>query len=117
MDNTRNQVPGTVPDHSPPYLWAGVAAAAVGLLYAVTLAPTTAFWDASEYIATTRILGIPHPPGNPLFVVMARSWEALLGAFGLSTAVSVNLFSALMGSLAHGLWFLVAHPHPAPLLR
>ena len=109
MNKRRRKVPRAAPENPPPYRWAGVAAAAVGLLYVVTLAPTTAFWDASEYIATARILGIPHPPGNPLFVVMARSWEALLGAFGLSAAVSVNLFSALMGSLAHGFWFLVAH--------
>ena len=94
---------------SPPYLWAGAAAAVVGLLYAVTLAPTTAFWDTSEYIATAHIMGIPHPPGNPLFVVLARTWDILLGVFGLSTAVRINLFSAFMGALSHGLWFLVVH--------
>ena len=94
---------------SPPYLWAGVTALAIGTLYALTLSPDTAFWDTSEYIATAHTLGIPHPPGNPLFVVLARSWEILLGVFGLSSAVRVNLFSALMGALAHGLWFLVVH--------
>ncbi|MDE2975587.1 MAG: DUF2723 domain-containing protein [Gemmatimonadota bacterium] len=99
----------TTPETSPPYVWAGAAAAAVGLLYVVTLAPTTAFWDTSEYIATAHILGIPHPPGNPLFVVMARTWDIILGIFGLSTAVKINLFSALMGALSHGLWFLVVH--------
>ena len=100
--------PGT-PGGSPPYRWAAAAAAAVGLLYAVTLAPTTAFWDTSEYIATAHILGIPHPPGNPLFIILARTWDILLGIFGLSTAVRINLFSALMGALSHGFWFLVVH--------
>ncbi|MYI07759.1 MAG: DUF2723 domain-containing protein [Gemmatimonadetes bacterium] len=94
---------------APPYLWAGVTALAVGALYALTLAPGTAFWDTSEYIATAHILGIPHQPGNPLFVVLARTWEILLAPFGLSTAVRINLFSSLMGALAHGCWFLVAH--------
>ncbi len=103
------KTPQTTPDSSPPYGWAAAAAAAVGLLYTVTLAPTTAFWDTSEYIATAHILGIPHPPGNPLFIILARTWDILLGVFGLSTAVKVNLFSALMGALAHGLWFLVVH--------
>ena len=93
----------------PPFAWAGVVTLAVGALYALTLAPTTAFWDTSEYIATAHILGIPHPPGNPLFVVLARTWETILGVFGFSPAVSVNLFSALMSSLTHGLWFLVIH--------
>ncbi len=97
------------PGNGPPYLWAGVTALAIGILYAITLAPETAFWDTSEYIATAHILGIPHPPGNPLFVVLARSWEILLSPFGLSSAVRINLFSALMSSLAHGLWFLVVH--------
>lgn len=93
----------------PPYFWAGGVALAVGLLYAVTLGPTTAFWDTSEYIATAHIMGIPHPPGNPLFVVLARTWEIILGVFGLSTAVRINLFSAFMTAMAHGLWFLVIH--------
>ena len=91
------------------YLWAAVATVAVGTLYAVTLAPTAAFWDASEYIATARILGVPHPPGNPLFVLMARAWHVLLEPLGLSTAVRINLFSATASALAHGLWFLVVH--------
>ena len=98
---------GTV--DAPPYLWASVTALAIGILYAITLSPETAFWDTSEYIATAHILGIPHQPGNPLFVVLARTWEVLLAPFGLSSAVRINLFSALMGSLAHGLWFLVVH--------
>ena len=112
--NLKAKRPASKADHAdagnaPPYLWAAVTALAIGVLYALTLAPETAFWDTSEYIATAHILGIPHPPGNPLFVVMARTWEILLGVFGLSSAVRINLFSSLMGALAHGLWFLVVH--------
>jgi hypothetical protein len=95
-----------VPD-APSYLGALIAGTAVFVLYGLTLAPTTQFWDASEYIATAHILGIPHPPGNPLFVLLARSWELLLAVLGLSVAVRVNLFSAFMSAAAHGLWFLV----------
>lgn len=93
----------------PPYGWALAMGAAVFALYAITLAPTTAFWDTSEYIATAHILGIPHPPGNPLFVLLARAWELLLAPTGLSVAVRVNLFSALMGAGAATFWFLVVH--------
>jgi hypothetical protein len=99
--------PGT--DPRPPYGWAALAGLAVFALYAVTLAPTTAFWDTSEYIATGHILGIPHPPGNPLFVVLARAWDILLAPLGLSVAVRINLFSAFMSAAAHALWFLVIH--------
>jgi len=109
MRPRKKEAPQRTPGGSPPYKWAAAAAGVVGLLYIVTLAPTTAFWDTSEYIATAHILGIPHPPGNPLFIILARTWEILLGVFGLSTAVRINLFSALMGTLAHGLWFLVVH--------
>ncbi len=93
----------------PPYLIALGAGLAVFLLYAVTLAPTTAFWDTSEYIATGEIMGIPHPPGNPLFVVLARAWSIILTPLGLSVAVKINLFSAFVSATAHGLWFLVVH--------
>ena len=99
----------TPDDGEPIYIWALIVGLGVGLLYTVTLAPTTAFWDTSEYIATGHILGIPHPPGNPLFVLMARTWELFLAPLGLSVATRINLFSALMGSVAHGLWFLAVY--------
>ncbi|HEX6041419.1 DUF2723 domain-containing protein [Longimicrobium sp.] len=95
--------------HSPPYRWAFAAAVALFALYAFTLAPTTAFWDTSEYIATAHILGIPHPPGNPLFVLLARAWELLLTPFGLPVAVRINLFSAFMSAGAAFFWFLLVH--------
>ena len=92
-----------------PWPAAGLAALGVLVLYTITLSPTTWFWDTSEYIATAHILGIPHQPGNPLFVVLARAWDILLSPFGLSPAVRINLFSVLMSTLAHGFWFLLVH--------
>ncbi|HEY0154063.1 MAG TPA: DUF2723 domain-containing protein [Longimicrobium sp.] len=93
----------------PPYLAALAAAAAVFALYAITLGPTTWFWDTSEYIATAHILGIPHPPGNPLFVLLARAWEVLLSPLGLTPAVRINLFSAFMTAGTMFFWYLVVH--------
>jgi hypothetical protein len=96
-------------DLRPPYGAAALAGLLVFALYALTLSRTTAFWDTSEYIATGHIMGIPHPPGNPLFVVLARAWSVLLSPLGLSVAVRINLFSAVMSAATHTLWFLVVH--------
>ncbi len=93
----------------PPYGAAALAGLLVFALYALTLARTTAFWDTSEYIATGHIMGIPHPPGNPLFVVLAKAWSLVLAPLGLSVAVRINLFSAFMSAASHGLWFLLVH--------
>lgn len=105
--------PAAMPDESavqrPPYLLALAAALAVFALYAFTLAPTTAFWDTSEYIATSHIMGIPHPPGNPLFVLLARAWDVLLSPTGLPVAVRINLFSAFMSAGTTFFWFLMVH--------
>jgi hypothetical protein len=95
------------PDHRdpPPYLAAFVAGLVVFVIYLITLAPTTAFWDTSEYIAAAYTLGIPHPPGNPLFTVLAHVWGALpLGDY----AVRINLFAAFTSAATAGLFFLVA---------
>ncbi|HET6763468.1 MAG TPA: DUF2723 domain-containing protein, partial [Longimicrobiaceae bacterium] len=91
----------------PPYLLALLAAALVFALYAATLAPSTAFWDTSEYITTAHILGIPHPPGNPLFVLFARAWDLLLSPTGLATAIRINLFSSVMSAGTAFFWYLV----------
>jgi len=90
----------------PPYGWAGATALAVLAIYIATLAPTTAFWDTSEYIAAAKVLGIPHPPGNPLFVLLAHVWGLL--PLAEAYAVRINLFAAMTSAAAAGLWFLVA---------
>ena len=83
----------------PSYRAAAVTAAAVLTLYVVTLAPSTAMWDASEYITAAYTLGIPHPPGNPLFVLLGR--VASLLPFG-NVAFRVNLLAAVCSALAAG---------------
>lgn len=90
----------------PPYLWALLTAVVVFAIYLATLAPTTAFWDTSEYIAAAKVLGIPHPPGNPLFIVLAHVFGLL--PLAASYAVRINLFAAVTSAAAAGLWFLVA---------
>ncbi len=90
----------------PPYLWAAVTAVIVFLIYLATLAPTTAFWDTSEYIAAAKVLGIPHPPGNPFFIILAHTFGLL--PLAASYAVRINLFAAVTSAAATGLWFLVA---------
>jgi hypothetical protein len=93
----------------PPYLHAAGASAGALLLYVITLAPTTWFWDTSEYIATAHILGIPHPPGNPLFVAVGKVWSLLLAPTGLDVAVRINLLAAFTSALATGFFFLVTY--------
>ncbi|MEP6591276.1 MAG: DUF2723 domain-containing protein, partial [Gemmatimonadota bacterium] len=84
-----------------------IASLAVLLGYLATLAPSVTFWDAGEFLAAARTLGIPHPPGTPLFVLIAHTW-GLLVPFG-DYAWRLNLLSAVCGAAAAGCWFLVAH--------
>ena len=91
---------------STPYRWAALVGLAVFGIYIATLAPTTAFWDTSEYIAAAKVLGIPHPPGNPLFVIMAHTW-GLLPLAG-EYAKRINLFAAFTSAASAALWFLIA---------
>ena len=91
---------------APPYLWGLLTSIVVFAIYLATLAPTTAFWDTSEYIAAAKVLGIPHPPGNPLFVILAHTFGLL--PLAASYAVRINLFAAATSAAAAGLWFLVA---------
>ena len=91
----------------PPYRLALVVSLAVLAVYTLTLAPTVTFWDAGEFIAAAKVLGIPHPPGTPLFVIITHVWGTLLpfGEFAWRT----NLLSAVLSAGAAGFFFLVAH--------
>jgi hypothetical protein len=73
-------------------------------VYFATLAPGVTFWDAGEFIASARVLGIPHPPGTPLFVILLSTWARLL--WFVPFAMATNLFSALSTAAAVGLTVL-----------
>ncbi|HEY7728624.1 MAG TPA: DUF2723 domain-containing protein, partial [Candidatus Eisenbacteria bacterium] len=83
-----------------------LAAAFAGGIYALTLAPGVTAGDGGELALAARDLGIPHPPGYPLWVLLARL--AALAPWG-ELAVRVNALSALLAALATGaLWLLAA---------
>ena len=89
----------------PPYLLAGLVALGALVLYVLTLAPTTQYWDTSEYLTAAHALGIPHPPGNPLFVILAHAWGLL--PLGDDYARRINLFAAATSAASAGVWFLI----------
>jgi len=66
-------------------------------VYFITLTPTVPFWDSGEFIAVSYILGIPHPPGTPFYVLLGRI--ATLVPLG-NIAQRVNGLSALASALA-----------------
>ncbi len=89
----------------PSYLAAGLTSLGVFILYLITLAPSTAMWDTSEYIAAAYTLGLPHPPGNPFFVLIGRVFTLLPIAPGIATRV--NVLAALASAVSAGAWFLI----------
>lgn len=41
-------------------------------VYLMTMEPSSSLWDCGEFIATSYKLEVGHPPGAPLFMIMAR---------------------------------------------
>jgi tetratricopeptide (TPR) repeat protein len=80
-----------------------ICAAIVSLLaltlYLRTLAPTVTLVDSGELILAARSLGVAHPPGFPLYVMLAHL--ATLVPLG-NVAVRVNFASAVFAALASG---------------
>ena len=73
-------------------------------VYTLTVTHSIPFWDSGEFIATSYILGIPHPPGTPLYVIIGRLFTML--PFG-NVYLAVNWLSALASALAVLFTFLV----------
>jgi len=92
-------------DYRPSYLAATVAGLVVFLLYILTLSPSTAMWDTSEYIAAAYTLGLPHPPGNPLFVLIGRVFAEL--PIAPNVATRINVLAAVCSAGSAMMWFLI----------
>ncbi len=75
------------------------------ITYFMTMAATVSFWDSGEFIATSYILGIPHSPGTPLYVLVGRIFSML--PLSLSVARKVNLLSVTFAALGVLMAYLV----------
>ena len=91
--------------YQPSYIPAAIATVLVFVLYLLTLAPSVAMWDTGEYMAAVKVLGIPHPPGNPFFVLLGHAFASL--PIPVSYAARINIMAALASACSAGLWFLI----------
>jgi len=66
--------------------------------YCSTIEPTGSFWDCGEFIATANKLEVGHPPGAPLFMIVARVFILFGGSNVKMIPVTVNILSALMSA-------------------
>ena len=75
------------------------------VVYILTMAPTTSFWDCGEFIATSVIMGVPHPPGTPLYLLLGNFFSQL-PTFA-DTGARVNLISPIFSAFAVMFLYLI----------
>jgi len=75
------------------------------IVYWSSVAPTTSFWDCGEFIACSRTLGVMHPPGAPLYLLIGRIMTML--PFFKDIGLRVNIFSVIISSFTILLTYLI----------
>ncbi len=72
-----------------------VVFAIAALTYTLTKEARGSLWDCGEFVACAFKLGMPHPPGAPLFTLLGRFFIVLFGDNPQTAANAVNFMSAL----------------------
>jgi hypothetical protein len=75
-------------------------------VYAAGAAPTIYVGDSGELVAAVATLGIPHPSGYPLYVLLGKLWTLAVPVG--SIAYRMSLFSAATGAVACAALYLTA---------
>ena len=75
------------------------------IVYLKTLAVSISLWDCGEFVACSRIFGVAHPPGTPLFIIFGRIFSLI--PFAEDIAYRINLVSALSSAFAVGFSYLI----------
>lgn len=79
------------------------------IIYRLTMAPTVSFWDCGEFIATNHKLMIGHPPGAPLYQIIAHLFT-LLASSPEKIAFWSNMTSVVSASITVGfLYWTLLH--------
>ena len=75
------------------------------IIFYLTKAPSVSFWDCGEFITCAKILGVAHPPGNPLYAIISRIFAVL--PIAADFAVRINLVSVVFSALTALFGYLV----------
>lgn len=76
-----------------------IAFLVAAIVYLSTIEPTASLWDCGEYIATAFKLEVGHPPGAPLFLMIARIAALFAGSDVTQAAKMINSLSGLTSAL------------------
>lgn len=69
------------------------------VIYLLTMEPMVSFWDCGEFIASSYKLQVSHPPGAPLYQLLAKVFMLLAGSNTAMVAWWSNALSAVAGGL------------------
>ena len=75
------------------------------IIYLKTMAPTTSFWDCGEFIACSVTLGVPHPPGTPLFLLLGNVFSHI--PLFSDIGARVNLISPIVSAFSVMFLYLI----------
>ncbi|MCR6719019.1 MAG: DUF2723 domain-containing protein [Chitinophagaceae bacterium] len=67
--------------------------------YMLTREARGSLWDCGEFVATAKLLGLPHPPGAPVFTLLGRFFIIIFGDSEMTAANAVNFMSALASAV------------------
>ncbi len=84
----------------------GIATMVMMATYLATAAPDLTFWDAAELITAAQTLGIPHPPGTPLWVLIAHAASLVFHSAGPARAVT--MLSVVSSAVTGGIGAMMA---------
>lgn len=72
-------------------------------VYLYSLSPTISPRDSGELITAVHVIGVPHPPGYPLFVLVGKICDTI---FPGNIAFRINLTSAIFSTLTGVIFYL-----------
>lgn len=87
-------------------VFAGLVLVVSFIVYFLTVQRTLSFWDCGEFITCAYVLGIPHPPGTPLFVLLGNVVSNF--PIGEDPSFRINLISCVSSAFAAMLGYLTA---------
>jgi len=75
------------------------------IVYSMTVAPTTSYWDCGEFITCSYTLAVPHPPGAPLYIMLGRLFSMV--PYVQDIGLRVNMISVLVSAFSVMFTYLI----------